>query len=243
MAWMLQWAAVQHPFAYSGEQRAMKTKILVPALVLSAAAAVPATSMAEVSANIGWASEYIFRGTFQDDSSAYAGIDYAADSGFYLGTWGADVGDGLETDLYFGFAGGDNFTYKIGFTGYYYTDDFDQKYEEVNLGVGYGIFALDVAVGEYDSSPVAQDYLFTSITIAPEKGPYYKFGSFSEDFDGDYFELGYTYSMEDMGVDLSVAATFSDDLQVTDSADDGFGGESGEWGLVFGIKKSIGIGE
>jgi hypothetical protein len=220
----------------------MKIKNLVPALALSAAA-VPATSMADVSANAGWVSEYIFRGIFQESSSAYAGVDFTTDSGFYLGTWGADVGTGLETDLYFGFAGGDNFTYKIGYTGYYYTDDFDDTYNEVNLGIGYGIFALDVAIGEYDNfGNGALDYTFTSVTIAPEKGPYYKSGSFGDDFDGDYLELGYTYSMEDDGIDLSIAAVFSDDLPVSDSLDDGFGGESGEWALTFGIKKTIAIG-
>ena len=129
----------------------MKTKILVPALVLSSAAiVVPATSHAELSANIGWVSDYLYRGIFQEDSSASGGIDYASDGGFYLGTWGADVGDGLEYDAYFGFAGGDEFTYKIGYTGYFYTDDFDDTYQEVNLGIGYGIFALDVAIGEWD---------------------------------------------------------------------------------------------
>ena len=99
--------------------------------------------------------------------------------------------------LYFGFAGGDKFTYKIGYTGYYYTDDFDDTYNEVNLGVGYGMFALDVAVGEWDGFGTPADYTFTSVTISPEKGPYYKFGSFGDEFDGDYFELGYTYSIED----------------------------------------------
>jgi uncharacterized protein (TIGR02001 family) len=218
----------------------MKTKILGPALILSVAAvAAPATSNAEVSANIGWVSEYIYRGIHQDDSSAYAGIDYASDGGFYLGTWGADVGDGLETDLYFGYAGGDEFTYKIG----YYTDDFDDTYTEVNLGIGYGIFALDVAIGEWDGFGAPADYTFTSVTLSPEKGPYYKFGSFGDDFDGDYLEIGYTYSIEDDGVDLSVSMVYSDDLPVSDSLDDGFGGESGDYALVFGIKKSIGIGE
>lgn len=220
----------------------MKINTLIPALVISAAV-VPGAAMADVTANIGWASEYIFRGIHQDDSSAYAGIDYASEGGFYLGTWGADVGDGLETDLYFGYAGGEDFTYKIGYTGYFYTDDFDDTYTEVNLGIGYGIFALDVAIGDYDNfTGPTLDYTFTSITLSPEKGPYYKFGSFSNDFDGDYLELGYTYSMEEEGIDLSVAATFSDDLPVSDSFDDGFGGASGEWALVFGIKKNIGIG-
>ena len=217
----------------------MKTKNLVPALVLSTVA-VPATSMAETTANMGWVSEYIFRGIHQDDSSAYAGVDFTSNI-FYLGAWGADVGDGLETDLYFGIAGGETFTYKVGFTGYYYTDDFDDTYQEVNLGIGYGIFALDVAVGEWDGFGTPADYTFTSVTISPEMGPYYKLGSFGDEFDGDYLEVGYTYSMEDVGVDLSVAVTWSDDLPVSDSLDDGFGSlESGEYALVFGIKKNIG---
>jgi uncharacterized protein (TIGR02001 family) len=216
----------------------MKIKNLVPALVVSTVA-VPATSMAEMTANIGWVSEYLYRGIFQEDSSASAGVDYAHDSGFYLGTWGADVGDGLEADLYFGFAGGDTFTYKIGYTGYYYTDDFDDTYNEVNLGVGYGMFALDVAIGEWDGFGTPADYTFTSITISPEQGPYFKVGSFGDDFDGDYFEMGYTYSIEDAGVDLSLAVVNSDDLNVSDPDD----GETGEWALTFGIKKNISFGE
>ena len=230
----------------------MKTKNLVSALVL-AAAAVPATSMAETTANIGWNSEYIFRGIFQESSSAYAGVDYTHDSGFYLGTWGADVGQGLETDLYFGFAGGDKFTYKIGYTGYYYTDDFDDTYNEVNLGIGYGIFALDVAIGQWDGFGNSQDYDFTSITISPEKGPYYKVGMWGGDFEenvlfpnpktgpggsGDYFELGYTYSLEDQGVDLSVTYTYSSDLVVGDWDDGETGGDNA---IVFSIKKNIAI--
>jgi uncharacterized protein (TIGR02001 family) len=211
----------------------MKIKNLVPALALSTLV-VPATSMADVTANVGWVSEYLYRGIFQEDSSASAGVDYTA-GGFYLGTWGADVGDGLEYDAYFGFAGGENFKYKIGYTGYFYTDDFDDTYQEVNIGLGYGIFMLDVAVGEWDGFGTPADYTFGSITISPEKGPYYKLGSFSQDFDGDYFELGYIYSIEDHGVDLSFAVVQSDDLNVSDPDD----GESGEWKVTFGIKKNI----
>jgi len=232
----------------------MKIKNLVPALVLSTVV-VPATSMAETTANIGWVSEYLYRGIFQEDSSAFAGVDYTHDSGFYLGTWGADVGDGLETDLYFGFAGGDKFTYKIGYTGYYYTDDFDDTYNEVNLGVGYGIFALDVAIGQWDGFGTSQDYDFTSITISPEKGPYYKVGMWGGDFEenvlfpnpktgpggsGDYFEVGYTYSIEDPGVDLGVTFVYSPDL-VVGSFDDGETG--GDSALTFSIKKTFGLGE
>jgi uncharacterized protein (TIGR02001 family) len=204
--------------------------------------------MAEATANAGWVSEYIFRGVFQEDSSAYAGIDYAHDSGFYLGTWGADVGLGLETDLYFGFAGGEDFTYKIGFTGYYYTDDFDDTYQEVNLGIGYGLFALDVAIGEWDGFGSPLDYMFSSITISPEVGPYYKLGYWGDDFgdalgeDPYYLEIGYGYTLEDFGVDLSVAVTYSEDLVVGNVDDFATSEFAGDYAIVFGVKKNFSIG-
>jgi uncharacterized protein (TIGR02001 family) len=214
----------------------MKTKTLLPALVLSAAAAaVPATSMADASANVGWVSDYIFRGIHQNSSSAFAGVDYSTDSGFYIGNWNADVGQGLENDLYFGYSAGDKVTWKVGYTGYFYTDDFDDTYNEINLGVGYGIFALDVAVGKWDGFGNKQDYTFTSITITPEKGPYYKIGSFSQDFDGSYFELGYSYHIEDMDADLTFAWDYSNDLYVAKNG--------GDNAIVFGIKKNFALGK
>ena len=63
---------------------------------------------AELSANIGYNSQYIFRGIPQKNSSAFGGLDLGA-GGFYLGTWAADVGEGLEIDYYggYGFEVGD----------------------------------------------------------------------------------------------------------------------------------------
>jgi uncharacterized protein (TIGR02001 family) len=211
-----------------------KKAILASALLVTAAA--PAVSMAEMSANMGWVSEYIFRGIYQEDSSASAGFDYE-NGMFSAGTWGADVGDGLEYDLYFGIGGGDEFSWSVGYTGYRYTDDFDDDYDELNLGIAYGIFALDVAVGEWAGFGDSQDYTFTSITVSPEKWPYFKFGSWGSDFDGDYFELGYGFDF--MGLDLSIAMTYSDDLPVQNPDDF----EGGDYALVFGITKGISIGE
>ena len=217
----------------------MKIRSLVRAVVLSTVM-IPVAAMAETTANFGWVSDYIFRGMFQEDSSAYAGVDYAH-GGFYVGTWGADVGQGLETDLYFGFAGGDKFTYKIGYTGYFYTDDKDDTSNEVNLGLGYGIFALDVAIGQYDGFGVPADYTFTSVTISPEKGPYYRIGSWSDDFEpsGEHFELGYTYTLEDAGIDLSIALWYAPDSPLADQDDN----ETGDSKLTFGIKKNINFGK
>ena len=83
----------------------------------------------------------------QKSSSVSGGIDFEH-TGFYAGVWAADVGeltgDGLEIDGYFGYGGelGD-FGYGVGFTGYYYTGDFDDTYQEVNLNASYGLVSVD----------------------------------------------------------------------------------------------------
>ena len=82
----------------------MHKKALLTTAILTAAA-IPAVSNAEMSANAGIVSDYVFRGIFQEDSAPYGGFDYGHESGFYAGVWGSDVGLGLEVDLYFGYSG------------------------------------------------------------------------------------------------------------------------------------------
>ena len=186
-------------------------KTIIRASLAFAALVASATASADWSANIGWASEYHFRGIFQKNSSASGGVDFEQ-NGFYVGTWAADVGDGLEVDGYFGYGGEfEDFGYSIGFTGYYYTGDFDDTYQEINLGGSYGPLAVDVAVGEYENfDGPTQDYTFAAVTLEGN-GFYGTFGTFSQDFDGDYLELGYgtTFSEVDIGIALILA---NDDL-------------------------------
>ncbi len=186
-------------------------KTIIRASLALAALVASATASADWSANIGWASEYHFRGIFQKNSSASGGVDFEQ-NGFYVGTWAADVDDGLEVDGYFGYGGEfEDFGYSIGFTGYYYTGDFDDTYQEINLGGSYGPLAVDVAVGEYENfDGPTQDYTFASVTLEGN-GFYGTFGTFSQDFDGDYLELGYgtTFSEVDIGIALILA---NDDL-------------------------------
>ncbi len=185
-------------------------------------------AQADWSANVGYASEYHFRGIFQKNSSASGGIDYES-GGFYAGTWAADVGDGLEVDGYFGY-GADvgEVSLSIGFTGYYYTGDFDDTYQEINLGAGFGPLSLDVAIGEYDNfSGPTQDYTFASLTYSADNGFYGTFGTFSQDADGDYLELGYGTTVAE--VDLGVALIFANDDLVGDE----------EESLVFTIGKTF----
>jgi uncharacterized protein (TIGR02001 family) len=198
---------------------------------------VPAVAMADLSANVGMVSDYIYRGIFQSASSASAGLDYEDDNGFYIGVWGADVSDGIETDLYFGYGSevGD-LTWGVGFTGYYYTDTFDQTYTELNLSLGYGIFSLDVALGDYDiPDPTGDDYTFISLTFELPAGPYFTYGSFGDEFTGDYIEVGYGFDWQ--GLDLSIAYITSDDLSVSQA------NSLADHSLVFGISKSFAFGD
>jgi uncharacterized protein (TIGR02001 family) len=183
---------------------------------------------ADWSANVNYASEYYYRGFFQKNSSANGGIDFET-GGFYLGTWVADVGDGLEVDLYggYGFDAGE-FSLAAGFTGYYYSGDFDDTYQEINLNAGIAGFTLDVAIGQYDNfAAPTQDYTFYSLTY--QHGDFYaKYGGFAQDFDGSYFEAGYGTTISD--IDLGLSLIFPDD-DIT--------GDGGDEAIVFTIGKSF----
>jgi uncharacterized protein (TIGR02001 family) len=222
-------------------------KKTIAALVVASAGMVPAVSMAELSANIGFVTDYIFRGYYQEDSSAYAGLDYES-SGFYIGTWGADVGDGLETDLYFGYGGGsDSFTWSVGFTGYYYTEDtFDDTYQEVNLGIGAGGFAFDLAIGQYDNFGDSADYTYAAVSYTLDSGTSFKIAQTDYDTpinaDGIWFELGHSWSMDN---DLELALTF---LYSPDGDDPNstilLSGKNplAKHNIVFGITKGFSLG-
>ena len=70
------------------------TKTLLATALLAGAG----VAQAELSANLGVQSNYYFRGITQTDDKAAVsgGIDYAHDSGFYLGTWLSNVDFGRQ---------------------------------------------------------------------------------------------------------------------------------------------------
>ena len=102
----------------------------------------------------------------------------------------------------------------IGFTGYYYTGDFDDTYQEVNLGAAFGLLSVEVAVGEYDNfDGPTQDYTYYALTLEKD-GLYGKFGGFAQDFEGEYFEFGYGTTVAD--IDVGVALILANDDLVGD---------------------------
>ena len=209
---------------------------------------IPAVSMAQLSGNVGYMSDYIYRGLYQEESAAMAGLDYEHDSGFYIGAWAADVDIGFETDLYFGYGGeAGDFSYSIGYTGYFYTDDFDTEYNEINLGVGWMGLSLDVAAGSWDGvvgDPLTEDD-YTILELGYEyEGVYVTFGS--ADYDKapstlDWVEIGYGFEWE--GLDLSIAI-----VNTSDGIVDELGFAAGQPlaadnALLFSISRSFSIGE
>ena len=192
---------------------------------------------AEISANAGWVSQYFYRGILQKTSSASAGLDLGYGP-LSVGTWLADVGDGAEIDVY-GSVGGEleGLTLSAGGTAYLYTGQFDDTYLEANLGAGYGPLSLEFSFGQYenfDADPL--DYWFLGVT-AEHEGFYDTYGTFGNDFEGGYGEVGYGFSASEL--DFSIAGILSDsDLS---GLEDGDGSPTPGLTLVFGISKTFGL--
>jgi uncharacterized protein (TIGR02001 family) len=123
-------------------------------------------SSSGVSYNIGYMSDYWYRGYFISESSVSFGADVEMGN-FYVGTWWADVDTGMEYDVYAGY----NFALMgipmyAGFTGYYYTDNYDSDYEEYNIGADLGFMAIDAAIdGDYELAAGDQGYQHYTITL------------------------------------------------------------------------------
>ena len=195
----------------------------------------PATTSAEdaiLTGNAGILSDYIYRGIPQDTGVGNGGLDLEY-AGFYLGTWIADVGDGVEYDLYGGYIYEFENGYYLGagYTSYQYSDDFDDEYNEINLYTGgsVGDVSLDIeySIGEYNGDfgdgnggIEGDEYTFLAGTIG-YNGAFLKYADFGDDADDDfghYFEVGYT--MELAGFEVTGALVHTSDADVLGTDDD-----------------------
>lgn len=108
----------------------MNFKRLAVAAALGSAT-VSGAALAEVSVNVGVASQYLFRGLEQGPGAAVSGgIDYASESGFYVGTWASNIGfasasgSSAEVDFYAGFGGeAGGVGYDLGAIYYWYPEE------------------------------------------------------------------------------------------------------------------------
>ncbi|MDG4811701.1 TorF family putative porin [Hydrogenovibrio sp. 3SP14C1] len=156
----------------------VKSLLVSMAIASSAALSVaPATTQAGVTGNMGAVSTYVFRGVYQTGAAGQGGIDYESDSGVYVGTWlsnvdtgGAKSQHGLEYDLYGGWAGtAGGVDLGVGYAGYFYTNGFDQMYNELNLSAGFGGVTIAFNPGVYDK-PDAKGHSTTNYYNANVSG-------------------------------------------------------------------------
>ncbi len=130
--------------------------LAVSALAPAARAGEPAKVLGgEISASVGFFTDYIFRGISQtgEDPAIQGSIDYAHDSGFYLGVWGSNVDFGddaqLEIDVYGGFSGSiQGFDYDIGAIYYAYPSTAAPlDYWELAASLGHALGPATLTVG------------------------------------------------------------------------------------------------
>ena len=131
----------------------------VASFAAAAALATPALAAAQssphsLSGNVGFFSEYLFRGLKQTDGkpALQGGFDYAHASGFYAGTWASNVSwlndspavtgytsSSLEWDFYGGYRGSaGDFGYDVGLLYYWYPGRVAPGFIEADTLEGYG---------------------------------------------------------------------------------------------------------
>ena len=177
---------------------------------LFAAATLPALATAvpaygdSLSANVSMTNNYIWRGLTQteNNSAVQGGIDFASDSGFYIGTWVSNVNYGpsdvysYEHDIYAGFAfesGG--VSWDFGYLYYNYDEEANFDFGEVYATVGVGGLSASAYVlvnTEADEGP-DQDFdaggtYYLSLDYGFEVGNGIEVGLHAGYHDGDFAE-------------------------------------------------------
>jgi uncharacterized protein (TIGR02001 family) len=182
-------------------------------------------TFASVSANVSFASDYIWRGMTQSDGPAISGgFDFEDESGFYAGIWGSNVnfndGTGSELDYYFGYG------FELGSLGVdlgYVAFDYPKNttgldFEEVVVGLSLGDLGLTFALGQ-DGAP---DYTEVSYSLGALGFSYGEYDDYGDNFAVSY---GFTCGNYDCG------------FAYTDFEDGGYG--SDEDALVFSVSASL----
>ena len=193
-------------------------------LLLIGIAAMP--SFAAVSANVAFASDYVWRGMTQSDGPAIqGGFDFEAESGFYAGIWGSNVnfsdGAGSELDYYFGygFSVGD-LGIDIGYVAFDYPKNtLGLDFEEIVLGFSLGNFGLTHAMGQDDFT----DYTEISYGMGPVSVAY---GTYDDMSDNITISYGFSCGAYDCGI------------TAYDMTDEGYSGVD-EDGIYFSISASL----
>lgn len=205
-------------------------KTLTAGIILASATFAVPTFADDLTANISVTNNYIWRGLTQttNEPAVQGGMDWASDSGFYVGTWASNVQYGAddvysyEHDLYLGFSGeAGSISYDIGYLYYNYDSEAEFDFGEIYASIGMGGFSLTgfvLANTEADEGD-GQDfgfgqtyYLSADYGFALESGVEiglhvgYHDGDFAEAFngvDGGYADYNVSISKDGFGFMIS----------------------------------------
>ena len=147
------------------------THIASGLIVASSAMILSSAASAELTANVSVTNNYIWRGLTQttNEPAVQGGLDWASESGFYIGTWAsnvqydADDAYSYEHDIYGGFAGeAGGMSYDIGYLYYNYDENAGYDFSEVYGSIGFGNFSATLSLlasAEPDEGP-GEDFGF-----------------------------------------------------------------------------------
>lgn len=209
----------------------------IAAILLMSAAGV---AHAQFSATVTAVSDYDFRGISLSgtDPALQGSLDWAHDSGLYVGAWGScclDFGPGTEADyevdLYAGFAGGveGGFNWDAGLVYYFYRpeDDPSLDYPEIYFGGSYSFFDAKIwYTNDYNNLDIDAYYLEGNVnfdvgnnfSILAHVG--YNWGDYWKDFFTDEpidYAVGVGYTLGHFSLELKYVDMDSD-VEITDDA-------------------------
>lgn len=170
----------------------MEFKRSVVSAAVLGAAVFSGSALAGVSGNIGVVSDYLYRGAIQASPGSPAlqgGLDYAHDSGFYVGAWSSSLdsgsGQSVEMNYYTGFGGeAGGFSYDIGALMYNYPENGGADTLEFHVSGTYSVATLAY---------------------------YYSDDWFGTDKSASYVNLGLSFPLKDtVTLDLAVGYSFGD---------------------------------
>lgn len=188
------------------------------------AASIASPTMAELTANVGATSNYIWRGVTQtaDDAAVSGGIDYSNESGLYAGTWTSNVSGGHEVDLYFGYAGqAGDVEYDAGYIYYAYNKsgnadgDFGEINANASIGMISGGFAYTVNSGDANKDAVLDTGdLYLHATVAGDLEQDWSWaatvGYYDFDADGDKAgDISYAHLQADLSKSMGDLGDFT----------------------------------
>ncbi len=218
-----------------------KLALAVGALVFAGSAA------AELSANIGATSNYVWRGVTQTDDGAAisGGLDYAHDSGFYAGTWASNVDFGsdddttAEVDLYGGYANelGSGLGYDFGVIYYAYPGGDELDFTEVYASLSFGPVTGGVNYTVDKEAGGDEDDVYYHLSASFDVAPTWSIGGTIGHYDFDSGD-SYNHGQIDIGKSVGDFGDFTLSVSVVDEDDDGldFDGDTlvfVSWGKTF----------